>query len=1057
MEWFVSQMEWLATESAGHYLWGAYSRLLGGVYAISLLALVPQLVPLAGKRGMSPVSYTFDAAWRTYGLSALWWFPSVFWLSTHDLMLVAVPAIGGLSGLTVCLLGGPWSPICLFISWVCLLSIDNGPSGLIYPWDSVLLESGFLALFLPASIGSQLVGKEAGVHSFLHGVQSTGLPSALLGFAHRWLLFRLVLGFGKLKFMGSTWDDRFYIKSFIITQPMPSPIGYWAYKLLPDAAWIFLLAGMFVVEMVSPWFLLAPWPMARVLAVLSIQGLMVGIQAGGNFGYFNVLTATLAVPCLYTGPGSSLSWQITDAFPLARTDGGVQTLVQLCADYPAQALFLAIALVLTIPGGCIQLIMNSWVNLSWYYWPNIRRVRSSNALVDTLLIAPGRAYSALLRCVGQFRIVQAYGVFPPSMGPGQRWSCVYEVSADGRSWTRLEYARQHSSVYTPPCFVAPYHPRIDHAVFYESLCMNGQNFTSFLANAHPFTAAPGSTNWQRLQVRLAEATAGPRFPGAVQADIAPNGWIATLLGWCGIGHVASSHPVLWFFQNTASVPLPALSQFKHVRMLACHYLPVQGAPQVDPSTGRTQYWTEQTMDMHLEPYTADSIGSSSERIIKAGLPLGPYDTWPENMHWLWRAVHHSWPLAGESTVKLTPDQRSHLQQFRACLLRAVEAAGHAARPDERTRAGQPASKQAAASASKARRGSQGTKSSLLASGTKQGSASASSSQRKTCAESTQQTFVCVPANLRPADMSSLTPAPLKDLSWECLPAVYDSLHNRLGEQGLATAREALGRLTVPLMLALDVLFGSLPLTVEQRREAVLAWQGKMDAQGQRFVDEYIVMLEGVPEDTSLTISRAQGLPSSTADGLPVHYYAGNDDASPAGCMRNPLRWSFFLHAVFVQQDTEGLSRRLALLERAVCSSDDPMFPVRLQAANRYALWQAIVEPPSRDMVGLLPVHPSSVATEGGSSLLFLFHASVARAWAAGHARLLAQTAPGKTRQTVAALPHFLPGTIDMISRIAAYPGLAALGRPSHRPLPSLTSWSFSTETGQWTYEATHGE
>lgn len=1043
MDLLTSTTAWLATEAAGLQVWGAYSRLLGLMYAIALLALVPQLVPLAGKRGMNPLSPMFAAAWRTYGVQCLWWFPSLYWLSTHDLMLVLVPAVGGLSGLAVFLYGGPWSPSLLFVCWACMLSIDSGPIGLGYPWDCLLLESGFLALFLPASTGTSwlTVLQSGSVHSLL-AVQCTTLPSALLGFAHRWLLFRLLFGFGKLKFTGSGWHDRYYIKSFMITQPMPSPLGYWAYKLLPDVAWIFFLAGMFVVEIIAPWFLLAPWPTGRVLAALSIQGLMVGIQAGGNFGYFNVLTATIAIPCLFVGPGSSLSWSISDAFPLAMSG---HTFFDLCVAYPAQAAFFFVAILVTVPCGCVQLIMNSWVNLSWFYWPNVRRVRSSNAIIDTLVVAPGRALAAWLRFMGQFKIIQAYGVFPPSMGPAQRWACLYEVSSDKVHWTRLEYAKQQSNVHTPPRFIAPYHPRIDHAVFYESLCMNGQNFMCSLASAHPLGFPSSSTNWQRLQARLAEACQGSRF-GSAPGDIHPNGLLATLLWSVGLGHVASSHPVLWFFRSdhTRGNVLPPGAQ--HVRMIACHYLPVPGMPKVNPSTGKTQYWTEEYMDMHLEPYSADEASTSADSIVKSSLPLGPYDVWPESIHWLWKAAHYSWPLAGESSLQLTATQLSHLQMFHSALLEAASSTGTAA--THSTHGDQPG-----APSAKKRRGSR--HSAAAASTLMMEKGLPAKTMPLTSADAVSQSFISLPPKQCPK-VCDKTPAPLRDLSWSTLPVVHRNLHKRLGDHGLAVAQEALGRLTVPLLLALDVLFGRLPPSADQLKAAVLDCQGKIDAAGASFIATLLIMVEGVPEDSTLLIAEAQGLPSTTADGRPIHYYAGNDDAGLPGCMRNSLRWSFFLHAIFIQQGVDGLAKRLQLLQQVVGSLHDPSFPSRLQKANLFALWRAIIEPPDENMAGLLTVHPTGVPTEAGSSILFLLFASVVRAHAAGHARLLAQSAPMDTRQATSAFPHFLPAIVDLLPRLAAYPGLAAVGRPADRALPTLTAWVFNKALGQWTYAKEHG-
>ena len=94
-----------------------------------------------------------------------------------------------------------------------------------------------------------------------------------------------MLGFGKLKFTGAhPVRDRLYIKSFLVTQPMVSPAGLFAFQRAPDAVWVGALAGMFVIEILAPFglfFVGAP----RIAAGLLIASLMVGIQLSGNCEY----------------------------------------------------------------------------------------------------------------------------------------------------------------------------------------------------------------------------------------------------------------------------------------------------------------------------------------------------------------------------------------------------------------------------------------------------------------------------------------------------------------------------------------------------------------------------------------------------------------------------------------------------------------------------------------------------------------------------------------------------------------------------------------------------
>lgn len=118
------------------------------------------------------------------------------------------------------------SRVTMAVSWLCLLSLDM-PAGLGYPWDCYLLETTFLCLFfpplhplpiataLPAALG--LGGAAAAAQptwatllaqSFAPGsLAMTAVPPVLAAFLWRWLAFRLMIGFGKLKFTGTTDKD----------------------------------------------------------------------------------------------------------------------------------------------------------------------------------------------------------------------------------------------------------------------------------------------------------------------------------------------------------------------------------------------------------------------------------------------------------------------------------------------------------------------------------------------------------------------------------------------------------------------------------------------------------------------------------------------------------------------------------------------------------------------------------------------------------------------------------------------------------------------------------
>jgi hypothetical protein len=210
------------------------------------------------------------------------------------------------------------------------------------------------------------------------------------------------------------------------------------------------------------------------------------------------------------------------------------------------------------------------------------------------------------------------------------------------------------------------------------------------------------------------------------------------------------------------------------------------------------------------------------------------------------------------------------------------------------------------------------------------------------------------------------------------------------------------------------------------------------------------MVEGVPYTDPCM---RDGLPTVTGQGRPVHYYAGNDDAALEGSVRNPLRWQFFLHALYLQGGVAAVRARVAAVAAAAgCSVDDPAFPTRLRTANRAALFAAVAVGPDGRLSAL---HPGIVPTEAGSAVLFLLHAPVIRAHATAHARLMGQSPPVKDRQKPGATPHFLPAFLELLPRFAAHPELMQLGRENkggmHGMPTRVPHWRFRQKEGAWEF------
>lgn len=107
------------------------------------------------------------------------------------------------------------------------------------------------------------------------------------------------------------------------------------------------------------------------------------------------------------------------------------------------------------------------------------------------------------RALAPWRVVASYGVFYPHSSPPLKWALVFEGSSDGETWKPYPYRYSPTGPRSAPPFVAPWHPRLDHDVFYKALGMNNANFSSNIGTAHPYTLA-NVTPSQLLCARLVE-------------------------------------------------------------------------------------------------------------------------------------------------------------------------------------------------------------------------------------------------------------------------------------------------------------------------------------------------------------------------------------------------------------------------------------------------------------------------------------------------------------------------------------------------------------------------
>jgi hypothetical protein len=259
-------------------------RMLGAVYAVAFLAAALQIVPLIGSDGLLPVGDFMVRAHDYFGSTTRGFahLPTLFWFAHSDEALLAAAWAG--FGLSCLVVAGFANSLVMAALWFLYMSfVHAGQDWYGYGWETQLLETGFLGIFLCPLLDPRPFPR-----------REPPLPVIWL---YRWLIFRIMLGAGLIKIRGdSCWRDLTALYYHFETQPLPNPLSRW-FHFLPRAA---LRAGVVfnhVAELAAPWFVF--WPrIARRAAGAVIIIFQVTLIAGGNLSFLNWLTIVPALACL---------------------------------------------------------------------------------------------------------------------------------------------------------------------------------------------------------------------------------------------------------------------------------------------------------------------------------------------------------------------------------------------------------------------------------------------------------------------------------------------------------------------------------------------------------------------------------------------------------------------------------------------------------------------------------------------------------------------------------------------------------------------------------------
>jgi hypothetical protein len=402
-------------------------RGLGFIYLVAFAILIAQGPPLLGHDGLMPMSSFLERVRQgsDSASEAFWAVPSLFWLNSSDACQAALAWLGGAAALALTL-GVANAPLLLLL-WVLYGSfVHAGQTFYGYGWEMLLLESGFLAVFLAPLGSSALPGRRAP-----SGRRVPALPVIWL---YRWLLFRLMFGAGLIKLRGDRcWTDLTCLVYHYETQPNPHPLSW----LLHQAPPWFHSGGVLVnhfVELVVPFGLFGPRRLRHVAGACT-AAFQVILILSGNLSFLNWLTLVLTFACFDDGVWCRLlsarlvRWARADAAaPLGRFERGA------CI-----ALTLVIAL----------LSVNPVANL-------LNPHQRMNAGFDPL------------------HLVNTYGAF--GSVSRERHEVVLEGAIAGAGaddaaleWREYEFPCKPGDPERPPCWVTPYHYRLDWQMWFAGL------------------------------------------------------------------------------------------------------------------------------------------------------------------------------------------------------------------------------------------------------------------------------------------------------------------------------------------------------------------------------------------------------------------------------------------------------------------------------------------------------------------------------------------------------------------------------------------------------------
>lgn len=384
-----------------------FLRGLALIYFAAFASMSVQIEGLVGVNGILPVQAKLVEI--THFLPDLKYLamPTLFWFDASDQSLVLACYLG--MAASVLLLLGLFVRLALLACYLLYLSVTVAGQGFTaYQWDVFLLEIGFLALFLPSGSG-------------------------LVVFLYRFLIARFMFMGGVVKIASGdpAWSGLTALDYHYLTQPLPTPLAYYAYYL-PHWFNTFCVAAVFVIECVLPFLVFLPRRF-RLVAAWSFIVLQCGIVLTGNYNFFNLLALLLCLLLfddLDVGTKLPTKWVASIRWQQSR------------------------------PSRLATVVAAAWLGV-------VMLVCATHFWIYHSKQMPAAPFSGLVQVTSGLSLVNNYGPF--AVMTKERPEIIVQGSNDGEVWQDYLFNYKPDKLDKPLTWNIPHQPRLDWQMWFAAL------------------------------------------------------------------------------------------------------------------------------------------------------------------------------------------------------------------------------------------------------------------------------------------------------------------------------------------------------------------------------------------------------------------------------------------------------------------------------------------------------------------------------------------------------------------------------------------------------------